>query len=107
METFKQVIIWVGGLATIATLGFILVQLATAGRGSFLKERNEELAGALEQVRQQRNDDRAEYQKEVGELRDQLNQMRGELASYRREYAKIIAKEVIRVLQDEGVIAHG
>lgn len=104
MNTFADILTYASVLVAIVGGAYLIVQLFTAGRGAFLKERNEELASALEQVRQQRNDDRAECQREVSDLRDQLNEVKGELSSYRREYAKTIAAEVIKVLKTDGFV---
>lgn len=94
------------GLAFLGAIGvvFLLISLRTAGHGAFLKERNEELAGALEQVRAQRDDDRNECRQEIQELRDQVNQLRGELNRANVKFAEVIAREVIVVLHESGVL---
>lgn len=84
-----------GSLAAV----WVVIQLVTAGKGSFLKERNDELATALEQMRLQRDDDRRECQEEIDKLRDQVNEMRGELNAHRVEYARVIAVEVLKALE--------
>jgi TolA-binding protein len=97
----------IAGLASIAGAAFVVVALTTAGKGSFLKERNEELANALDQMRAQRDDDRHECRDEIGQLRDQCNQLRGEVGVLRGQQAKVIAEAVIRALEASGWVQGG
>lgn len=93
--------------AAVIGLAFGVITLLTAGRGSFLKERNEELAGALDQMRAQRDDDREECRRELAEQRDQINQLRGEVAAHRVQYAEVIATAVIATLEKSGWVKGG
>ncbi len=88
----------VGAVAAALAAAWVVVQLVTAGRGSFLKERNEELARALEQIRAQRDDDRRECEEQIEKLRGDVNRLRGELAAHRVDYARVIAAEVLKAL---------
>ncbi len=88
----------VGAVAAALAGAWVVVQLVTAGRGSFLKERNEELARALEQMRAQRDDDRRECAEQIDKLRADVNRLRGELSAHRIDYARVIAAEVLKAL---------
>lgn len=103
----------VGAGVALVGLMFLVVKLATAGKGAFLKERNEELAAAYEQVVSQLNNDRERYTEMIADLstkseaaicglREQVKELQGELAASRVEYAKVIAIEVIRALERDG-----
>lgn len=102
MDELKVALYILGALAAIAGATWVVVQLVTAGKGSFLKERNEELAGAYEQVQAQRDNERADAQRQITELRDLVNQLKGEVAAHRVEYARVIAKEVVSALRRDG-----
>ncbi len=96
------ILIGVGAAAAVIAAAWVVIQLVTAGRGSFLKERNEELASAYEQVQTQRDNERDDCQRQIAELRDLVNQLKGEVQAHRVQYAQVIATAVVGALQRDG-----
>lgn len=74
----------VGGFVALIGLIYAVVKIPGAQSSAFLKDRNETLAAALDQERALRED-----------LARQVNELRGELAAYRTQYAQIIATAVV------------
>lgn len=92
----------VGSIVGVATAIFVVIQLGTAGRGSFLKERNEELANALEQQDAQRIREQAQWATEKQELRDMIKVLEGQVNAYSNQYAQVIAVKVVEALEEAG-----
>ncbi len=79
------------GLLVVLAAGYVVV------RSSILKQTNEVLVGALDVERNERRETEARCREEVAQLRGQVHTLT-------RQHAEVIAREVIRVFRDDGVL---
>lgn len=102
MSTVAWVISILGGLLTITLGVFAVSLLIRAGTGNFLKARNQELATALAQEIQLRENDSKNHTAELQRLRDQQNELRGQVRTLTTQFAEIIAVKVVEYLEEQG-----
>lgn len=92
------VIAIVGVLVAIPAIYWTGRQLVTAGKGSFLKERNAELADAVDQMGKQIDRDRAECDRRIALQDAKILKLEGRLEALTREWAR----ELAAAMKDNG-----